>query len=261
MVNGMCLYSGYSTHGVVAHRVEVTHLVTFTVALQVAGFFLQGHKNVHLYDGSDSAPHRHRGHSADKRWSVGHSLTAAIRLRCYDSATPATAAGERWHAVTPVAITPVLSCWFKVHAGRLKPLRSFAGCALPMAHPAPEQCSRCDPAPARLCVLTARGTDFSSSTYRHRICAIDQQFNVVGRLFVQGPVFQRFHVYIHSQARFARRSAIKVTRKKAPIRSKKPMAINRGLKPILSAVTPIIRENRKLAIHAAEPRMPLTVAI
>ena len=91
--------------------------------------------------------------------------------------------------------------------------------------------------------------------------AIDQQFNVVGRLFVQGPVFQRFHVYIHSQARFARRSAIKVTRKKAPIRSKKPMAINRGLKPILSAVTPIIRENRKLAIHAAEPRMPLTVAI
>lgn len=39
------------------------------------------------------------------------------------------------------------------------------------------------------------------------------------------------------------------------------MAIKSGLKPILSAVTPIKRENRKLAIHAAEPRMPLTVAI
>ncbi|MNP42098.1 hypothetical protein D3C76_1358380 [compost metagenome] len=39
------------------------------------------------------------------------------------------------------------------------------------------------------------------------------------------------------------------------------MAIKSGLKPILSAVTPISSENRKLAIHAAEPRIPLTVAI
>ncbi len=39
------------------------------------------------------------------------------------------------------------------------------------------------------------------------------------------------------------------------------MAINSGLKPILSAVTPINSEKRKLAIHAAEPRIPFTVAI
>ena len=39
------------------------------------------------------------------------------------------------------------------------------------------------------------------------------------------------------------------------------MAINSGLKPILSAVTPINSENRKLAIQAAEPRIPFTVAI
>ncbi|MNY77682.1 hypothetical protein D3C86_2176660 [compost metagenome] len=37
--------------------------------------------------------------------------------------------------------------------------------------------------------------------------------------------------------------------------------MNSGLKPILSAVTPISSENKKLAIQAAEPRMPLTVAI
>ncbi|CSR60498.1 Uncharacterised protein [Shigella sonnei] len=33
-----------STNGVVAHRVEVTHLVTFTVALQIAGFISEAIK-------------------------------------------------------------------------------------------------------------------------------------------------------------------------------------------------------------------------
>src|SRR5690606_28444755 len=94
------------------------------------------------------------------------------------------------------------------------------------------------------------------------VLVIHQQFQMIRRLRIDGPGFQGFHMqYIHYQARLARRSAINASRKTAPSRSKKPMAIKSGLKPILSAVTPIKRENRKLAIHAAEPRMPLTVAI
>ena len=39
------------------------------------------------------------------------------------------------------------------------------------------------------------------------------------------------------------------------------MAMNKGLKPTVSETAPISNVNRKLAIQALEPRMPLTVAI
>lgn len=91
--------------------------------------------------------------------------------------------------------------------------------------------------------------------------AIDQQFNVVGRLFVQGPVFSAFSCLHPFSGAFCATFSNKGDQEESTNQVKEAHGDKQGLKPILSAVTPIIRENRKLAIHAAEPRMPLTVAI
>ncbi|STG53914.1 Uncharacterised protein [Escherichia coli] len=78
---------------------------------------------------------------------------------------------------------------------------------------------------------------------------------------MQGPVFQRFHVYIHSQARFARTFSNKGDQEESTNQVKEAHGDKQGVKADFVSGNPIIRENRKLAIHAAEPRMPLTVAI
>ncbi len=99
--------------------------------------------------------------------------------------------------------------------------------------------------PARLCVLTARGTDFLPARTGQDMLAIDQQFNVVGRLFVQVQFFSVF-MFTSTLRRVLRDVSNKGDQEESTNQVKEAHGDNRGVKPILSAVTPIIRENRKL---------------